>query len=433
MDQPARRGIGAVIVVLASSWILTACSEPLPPSAAKTEAPAGCTKDLLACARRSMLAPYVPTKATKATGTPIRLGMVNQENTAAGSYPELSQAVAAATEFINTELGGVDGRPIEVEVCNTEFSTEGSTSCGQGFVEQEVPAVLGGIDVFGNAIDTLAENEIPYVGGIPISPQSVESPNSFQWSGGGWGATVAFSWFAAEELGAEKVAIVYGDFGSIADGARAGQEVLQAAGVADVAMVPFPVITTDMASPLQAAMATDPDAIIILAADAACKAAFDASNAMGISAAMFYTGACAAPTITEAAGNEATEGAYFSVEGAVNRENPDADNQLYTSVMAAYAPELDPIGVATVSARSMMNLFSVLSLTKPEQVDAESITALLRSQRNTPSFMGHDYTCDGKQFPGLPAACSPQQILVRMQDGQLEQVGGWIDVGAANG
>ena len=427
MDQPARRGIGAVIVVLASSWILTACSEPLPPSAAKTEAPAGCTKDLLACARRSMLAPYVPTKATKATGTPIRLGMVNQENTAAGSYPELSQAVAAATEFINTELGGVDGRPIEVEVCNTEFSTEGSTSCGQGFVEQEVPAVLGGIDVFGNAIDTLAENEIPYVGGIPISPQSVESPNSFQWSGGGWGATVAFSWFAAEELGAEKVAIVYGDFGSITQSAEMGKEVLERSGV-EVQLVPYPVMATDISSALNAAGASDPDAMFVLAADAGCKAGFDGVAALGIEADMFYVGACAAPTIIDQVGPAKSNGAYFNVESPLGLDPADPDMALYAGVIETYGDGLDPIGAGTVSFKSIMNLYAVMSDLDGD-ISPATITKALRAQVDAPNFGSHPYTCDGKQFEGLPALCSPQQILGQMEDGTLTQVGDWIDVG----
>src|SRR5690606_5592851 len=108
----------------------------------------------------------VPDSPTAADGEPFRIGMVNQENTPAGSYPELSQAVQAAVEYVNSQLGGLDGRPIEVEVCNTEFSAEGSTACGQRFVEDGVPVVLGGIDVFGNAIDVLVDNDIPYVGGI---------------------------------------------------------------------------------------------------------------------------------------------------------------------------------------------------------------------------------------------------------------------------
>ena len=168
----------AASTVLTAS-VLTGCSEPAPEqktgigkgTSAAADACEG--KALLECAEKSTIGEYVPDEPTKATGEPIKLGMINQENTAAGSYPELSQAVAAATEFINTELGGVDGRPIEVDVCNTEFSAEGSTSCGQQYVEAEAPAVLGGIDVFGNAIEVLEDNAIPYVGGIPVSTQSV--------------------------------------------------------------------------------------------------------------------------------------------------------------------------------------------------------------------------------------------------------------------
>jgi hypothetical protein len=43
--------------------------------------------------------------------------------------------------------------------------------------------------------------------------------------------------------------------------------------------------------------------------------------------------------------------------------------------------------------------------------------------------MGHSYTCDGRQFGTLTAFCSPQQILVELSDGELTQLGDWIDVG----
>ena len=33
------------------------------------------------------------------------------------------------------------------------------------------------------------------------------------------------------------------------------------------------------------------------------------------------------------------------------------------------------------------------------------------------------------QFEGLPAMCSPQQILAQMEDGTLSQLSDWIDVG----
>ena len=97
--------------------------------------------------------------------------------------------------------------------------------------------------------------------------------------------------------------------------------------------------------------------------------------------------------------------------------------------MHRYGKGLDPIGAATVTFRSMMNLYAVLRQVKGDLTPA-SITATLKAQKDAPSFAGHPYTCDGKQFAGLPAMCSPQQILGKMVDGNLVQQGDWIDVGA---
>ncbi len=424
-----RRAIGmASIALLGLS--ATACSEDRETTKGDPDIRPRCSlTELIACSEGTSIAPYIPDVKTKATGEPLTIGMINQENTPAGSFPELSQSANAFVEWINTELDGVHGRPLKIDVCNTGFSAEGSTACGERFALAKVPVVLGGIDIFGTGIDTLGNSGIPFVGGIPVSDQSMKSANSFQWSGGSWGAAAGFSIYAADTLNVDHVAIVYADFGSIAESATTAETLLKNSGVETVEMIPFPVIATDLASPLQAAWTSKPDAIFVLAADTGCKAAFDASKVLEITAAMFYTGACAAPTITEAAGNDATQDAYFSVEGEVNRENPDADSKLYSSVMAAYAPDLNPIGVPTVSARAMMNLYAILQQAPADSIDAATITALLREQRDAPSFMGHPYTCDGKQFPELQATCSPQQIILQMRYGILYQVGDWIDVG----
>jgi branched-chain amino acid transport system substrate-binding protein len=421
-----------VLAALVAASTLAGCSEAEPEQAtettqASTEDCAG--EQMLECARRSTLAEWVPDEAVEASGEPIVLGMVNQENSAAGSYPELSGAVDAAVAFVNEQLGGVDGRPIEVEVCNTEFSAEGSTACGQQFVEAEVPAVLGGIDVFGNAIDILGDNAIPYIGGIPISTQSVEADNSFQWSGGTWGATVAFAEHAATELEAERVSIVYGEFGSITDSAEVGKAVLEDHGV-EAQLVPYPILATDISSALNAAEASDPDAIFVLAADAGCGAGFEGIEALGTDAARYFVGACASPTIIDQVGFEATDGAIFNVEGPIGTNQPNSDFALYDAVIEQYGADgLDPIGAGTVSFRSFMNLYAIL-----RQLDGDltpqAITDELRAQVDAPSFAGHPYTCDGEQFAGLPAMCSPQQVLGEMEQGELTQLGDWIDVGS---
>ncbi len=419
------------------AWALVGagCSEdrePARPAATRSPGADACADDLLDCARRSSLADLVPDRATEATGEPITLGMINQENTPVASFPELSQATQTAIDFVNAELGGVDGRPLELELCNSGFSPEGSTACAQGFVEAGVPAVLGGIDVFGNGIATLADNDIPYVGGIPVSTQSVTSPNSFQWSGGTWGATIAFADHAARS-GAERAAIVYGEFGSIADSAAYGKRTLEQAGVGDVVLVPYPITAADLSAPIQAAAATDPDALFILAADTACKPAFDAVATADVTGDVYFVGACAVPKIIAEAGPEKTDGRIFNVEGPIDRADPEPDSELYGAVVEAYGDGLDPIGAGTVTFRSLMNLYRVLREVGGDDVTPAAITAALEAQREAPSFMGHPSTCDHRQLDGLPALCSPQQILARMEGGELTQVGDWIDVGAVYG
>lgn len=423
---------------------LAACSEPEvtgggPGSEGTqgTQVDGDCGGDrLLDCARTSSIGAFVPDEPVEADGDPIVLGMVNQENTPGGSYPELSQAAEAAIGFVNEQLGGIDGRPIRLEVCNTGFSTEGSTSCGQRFVDEGVPVVLGGLDVFGGAIEVLADNDIPYAGGIPISTPSVQSPNSFQWSGGTWGATVAFAEYASTELDAERASIVYGEFGSIAESAEYGRTVLEARGV-ETQLVPYPILATDVASPLQAAATSDPDAVFLLTADTGCKASFDALRTLDLRAQKFFFGACAAPSIIDLVDTEATDGTIFNVEGPVSEgaggEVADADLELYDAVVERYGDGLNPIGAGTVSFRSFMNLWVVMSELGADGLDAAAIDAALRDQVDTPSFMGHPYTCDGEQFEGLPAMCSPQQILAKMDDRELTQLGGWVDVGQIYG
>ncbi len=419
--------------VLVAAMVAASCSEPEPvagPEESATATPDACAgDDLLDCARASTLSVNVPDSPESATGTPITIGMINQENTPVGSFPELSLAAQSAITFVNQQLGGIDGHPIELLVCNTNFSVEGSTSCAQQMVEAQVPVVMGGIDVFGNGIDVLADNGIPFVGGIPVSAQAAEASNSFQWSGGVQGATVAMANYAADTLDADHVAIVFQDFGPISQSAAAAEALLEGAGVS-VTLVPFPVMATDLAAPIQIAAADDPDAMMILVADTGCKGAYAALEAQQIEAQPLFTGACAASSIVDSLEPSATEGVVYTVEAPIPDGDVDPDGELYVSVVNEYGEGLDPRGAGTVTFQSFMNLFMVMRELGADDISTESITQAIAGKVDAPGFMGHDYTCDRDQFDGFPATCSPQQIMVEMHDRKLEQISDWVDVGA---
>ena len=204
---------------------------------------------------------------------PILIGLINQEDTPLGSFPELRAAAEASVEFINTELGGVGGRPLELTSCVVSFDVEQSQACAQEMVQQDVVALTGGIDVTSNgSIPVLEQNGIPQAGGIPANLVEQRSDTMFFFSGGTTGAVAAFLSDAADK-GAETAVIAYGEFDAFEESAREyGVPVAESLGI-DIELAAFPVTATDFLPILTRANENDPDAIVMLVAGSVVRAA----------------------------------------------------------------------------------------------------------------------------------------------------------------
>ena len=62
-------------------------------------------------------------------------------------------------------LGGIGGRPIEVDVCEGDGSPETAINCANGFVSNNVPIVIDAVDQsMGAAVPILGSANIPIVG-----------------------------------------------------------------------------------------------------------------------------------------------------------------------------------------------------------------------------------------------------------------------------
>ena len=392
--------------------------------------PEACKSDLIKCALVSTISDLVPETATEATGTPIKIGHINQETAAAGAFPELTKTAKAGVAFINKELNGVDGHPIELITCDivNALDAQESLGCAQQMIDAKVVAVLGGVDISGEGITLLSDNGIPFVGGVPVSSAAGSAELSFQLSGGTWGATVAYLKHAADN-GAQKVSVVYLDYGVIGE----SDELVGKTGVAlniDTALFGYGIGQMfDLSPTINAALAENPDAIVVLAADAGCASAYNALETAGTTIPVYMIGACAAPTIALNAGEAAT-GKMFSIESVLTPGEPDL--LFFTGMLDVYDSEVDPVGVSTVEIRSLFALYGALRELGGDAVTSEGIVETFRNSRDVPAFLGHPYTCDGKQFPGVPALCSPQQMLIISESvGTFKAVtDDWIDVRA---
>lgn len=368
----------------------------------------------------------VPTQATPADDSlePIRIGMINQENTPLGSFPEMRGAAEAAVAFVNAELGGVDGRPIELTTCITSFSVEQSQACAQQMVQEGVVALAGGIDVTSNgSIPVLQQNNIPTVGGVPANLVEQQSPINFFFSGGGAGGTAGFLAHAAEN-GAETVVVAYGEFDSFEVAARDyGAVVGESLGL-NVELVSFPIVGADYLPILTTAAELDADGLVVLAADTACIPVMEGAKQLELRAQLYLVGSCAAETIIDAAGDN-IENVLFNSEGPLDPD--DVEGNIFQAVIEEYATE-PAGGVGTVGFRSFMNLYLLLRELGGDNITSQSIIDLVSSGEERTSYWGHSYTCDGQRVPGLPALCAPEQILFFVPPGGLPtQATEWIE------
>ena len=121
----------------------------------------------------------------EATGEPIKIGFQNPEGDPNGSFPEYSASARAAAEYINTELGGLGGRPIELVVCEMAITPDDSQRCANELVAEGVEVVISSLNFFGNHMAILNGAGVPVIVGTPITVADFTSPDTFSIGAGG--------------------------------------------------------------------------------------------------------------------------------------------------------------------------------------------------------------------------------------------------------
>lgn len=196
------------------------------------------------------------TTSAALTGDPVKVMVVFDQS------PELVDGAIAAAEAVN-RAGGLGGRPIEVVPCDTKTDPNEAAGCGRRAVDEGVVSLVGSLTpLAGSFMPTLAENKIPSVGNLPVTPDDFTSPASFPIDGGlvtisaGLGDAMALD-------GATKISVVRVDLplaGAIRQFANAGLARHDLEVVNDISV---PQGAPDMAPYVAAALADGADALLV--------------------------------------------------------------------------------------------------------------------------------------------------------------------------
>ncbi len=123
--------------------------------------------------------------AGEPTGEPFKIGVQNLEGDPAGSFPEYSIAVQAAADYINAELGGLGGRPIEIELCKSVVAPDDSQRCANELAAGGTELALSTLNFFGNHFSIYQGSDIPVVVGTPLTIADFTSEGVFSVGAGG--------------------------------------------------------------------------------------------------------------------------------------------------------------------------------------------------------------------------------------------------------
>jgi branched-chain amino acid transport system substrate-binding protein len=410
---PAFRRGGPALLAAALVIGAAACSSGSGPAAASGASGATGTASGSSSVSSAALAPYLPGK--KATGAPVKIGLINNEGSSPAASPSVGDAAVAAADYANAELGGIGGHPVKVYRCSENEDTASATACANQMVQDNVAAVVIGTTGYGaTMVPIITKAGIPYVSAIGSAAAELSTPGAFMWSGGYQAALLGFANYAKQHGYKKVTAYVIDVPAALAGAAALGDPLFKADGVS-LSIEPVPAAVPDATSQVTAGLQSNPGAVAVVADEGTCTSILKALNVVSPTTPAMVITSCMTSSATQTLGS-AMNGVKVFGASAPQADDPEAD--LYRYVMATYAPKDNITGNTVTGYQSMLGLVRVLAGLKGPATPA-SITAAIKAAKNValPDGAGLTFTCDGKAIAGLPSVCSAGVVVVTVQHG----------------
>ena len=367
----------------------------------------------------------VSSEGESTSGEPLKVGFF-MVSSGSGANAQVPVGEEAALETINAN-GGINGRPLELEVCQGDGSPEKDISCANQFAENHVVAVIDGFDfALDGALPVLKAAGIPIVGGFAQASQANSDKATF-YLGPAQQAFGVGPFQVFKEEGLEKVSLVTQDIP--ASHAYIEGAVIPSAEALGIDFTPiyYPPNSPNFSTIAATIISSNPDigGTAALPDESQCTSMVKALREQGYEKAIF-AGFCT----------------KFIAE--IGAEAKGA--QIYTTVwlpqMAKYAPadvkqeletastgiegqsNADAVGFYSYATYSLVKTFADVVGEIKGQVSSKTIRSAFENLKDHPSALGAAMTCNRQAWPET-SACSDELMVAEVQeDGSLKPVGG---------
>ena len=337
------------------------------------------------------------------TGDPIVLAMITQESGPA-ALPDSRLAAEAAVAYVNTELGGAGGRPLELQTCVTDGSPEQSSACANQLLEADPVAFVGETELgTAGSVPIIEQAGVPFVGAAGITPELVVSESAFAFGLDAVADWAGWTKYLVTDGGATTINIINIDIPVAPVFEAVIRSVAEANGAEVGEVVSIPLSATDASSQMAAAAAGNPDVIMSTTSAQLCVPVAQAHETIAPQSKLFLPGICASPDTIGAAGSS-MEGVLVGM-GSLNPYNLDErEVATYRRALDTYGEDVPLSQFAGNAFTAVMNLKAVVDGLGAAEVTPDAITDALRAGVDVPSFMTDTATCD-LGVVGSPITC----------------------------
>ena len=155
--------------------------------------------------------PPAETTTTVAAKDPIRVPAINQED-GVTAFPDESQAVKAIFDWYNAQ-GGLDGHPLQLDLCTAGDDPESTQSCAQQFANDDATGFVHSIMVPNSAtlFDVMANAQKPILAHNQFDIPDALQPDVYATDPGLLPMATTLMLYTLEDLGLRNVGIVVSD------------------------------------------------------------------------------------------------------------------------------------------------------------------------------------------------------------------------------
>jgi branched-chain amino acid transport system substrate-binding protein len=363
--------------------------------------------------------------AADASKSKVVIGWTNQQGGPADPSPYATDGAKLAVRYVNEELGGVDGHPIELASCYTSTTEEQGQSCGQKFANDDNVDVVavGAMSIGSQPLMASIDGAKPMVYSVAAGASDARNKNGYILFGDLIRVLPPLATFSKEVLKAKTAAVIYPEAPGLSYAADALTGGLKAAGIT-FKRVSYPANATDLVAPLSAAGAQTADVVNPVVLPPQCVTVAKALQQSKVTAPVVATPLCLNSNVAKALGDLPQW--YYGIASSLTADRSDPAAGAFMAVAAKNGgaeKAADPY--YSISFAEILTIVQWMNAIGPDELSPESIAAKAKAFKG-PLALGPPTVQCGK-YPDAPAICNDQMKVFKYEGkGAFKPASDWI-------